>query len=211
MKTSDTLKELATALNLFHQEVGKVKKDSTNPFFKSKYADLSTILDAIDLPLNNNGLMVIQLPEGKYGLTTRLMHISGEWIEETYYLEPVKPTPQDAGSVITYTRRYALGAVLSLNIDEDDDAEKGMNRNKEPENKQAENLTDKTLNNKPEIKNWLSETAYKTICDNLQSNDPELIEKAKRNFEGIKKPPYGMKKEYRTAIEVLIKELDAPY
>ena len=121
MQTSDSTKEIFTALVNFHKEVGKIKKDSNNPFFKSKYASLSGILEAIDEPLSKNGLALVQFPEGENALTTRLCHVSGEWLESTYIMKPLKDTPQDRGSSITYQRRYAVGAILSLNIDDDDD------------------------------------------------------------------------------------------
>jgi hypothetical protein len=125
MKTSETISELAKALVQFHSEVGKVKKEESNPFFKSKYASLANILDVISEPLNKAGLAIIQFPTEQYKLTTRLQHISGEYFEDTYEMHPVKHSPQDAGSVITYQRRYAIGAILNLNIDEDDDGNKG--------------------------------------------------------------------------------------
>ncbi len=128
MQTSESIKEIAKALVGFHKEVGKIAKDSKNPFFKSSYASLSNILDGISDPLNNNGLAVVQFPDGEAGLTTRLVHISGEWMEATYPMRSVKETPQDRGSALTYQRRYALGAVLSLNIDEDDDANKASGK-----------------------------------------------------------------------------------
>jgi hypothetical protein len=125
METSNKLEQLPKALLEFHKEVGKIYKSDANPFFKSKYASLATILDVISDPLTKNGLMVIQFPTGLYQLTTRLQHISGEFMESTYEMQPVKHSPQDAGSVITYQRRYAIGAILNLNIDEDDDGNKG--------------------------------------------------------------------------------------
>ena len=124
MKTSDTIGEIAKALHKFHSEVGKIKKGSNNPFFKSKYAALPDILDAISEPLSSAELVIVQFPCDNWGLTTRLLHVSGEYFEETYHMTPVKQTPQDAGSVITYQRRYAIGAILNLNIDEDDDGNK---------------------------------------------------------------------------------------
>lgn len=124
MKTSETISEIAKALHKFHSEVGKIKKGSNNPFFKSKYAALPDILDAISEPMNKAELMIVQFPADNWGLTTRLLHTSGEYFEETYHMTPVKQTPQDAGSVITYQRRYAIGAILNLNIDEDDDGNK---------------------------------------------------------------------------------------
>lgn len=130
MKTSDTIVAIAKALHKFHGEVGKIKKSSNNPFFKSKYAALPDILDAISEPLTNAELVIIQFPCDNWGLTTRLLHTSGEFFEETYHMTPVKQTPQDAGSVITYQRRYAIGAILNLNIDEDDDGNKASMPNK---------------------------------------------------------------------------------
>ena len=124
METSAKLEHLPKALLEFHKKVGKIVKSENNPFFKSKYASLATILDTITEPLTDCGLMIIQFPKGLYCLTTRLQHTSGEYMEETYEMQPVKHSPQDAGSVITYQRRYAIGAILNLNIDEDDDGNK---------------------------------------------------------------------------------------
>ena len=106
MNKSDSIKALATALQLFQVKVGKIKKDAKNPFFKSTYASLSNILDAIADPLAESGLAFSQLPEGDNGLTTILIHSeSGEFVESTYMMKPVKDDPQGRGSVITYQRR----------------------------------------------------------------------------------------------------------
>jgi hypothetical protein len=119
--TSESITNLAKALMVFHKEVGKVVKAETNPFFKSKYAALPQILEAINEPLQKSGLSFVQFPTGKNNLTTQLMHISGEWMRGDYFMQPAKEDPQGYGSCITYQRRYALGAILGLNIDEDDD------------------------------------------------------------------------------------------
>jgi len=124
MEKSESIKELANALCKFQAEVEKIKKGATNPFFKSKYATLADILDVIRQPLANNGLSFVQFPKGVHSLETMLMHTSGEYLAESYEMRPTKDDPQGAGSVITYQRRYALGAVLGLNIDEDDDGNK---------------------------------------------------------------------------------------
>lgn len=125
METSPTIGAIAAALIIFHKEVGVVKKSETNPFFKSKYADLSAVITAIDEPLEKAGLAYTQFPTGQNELTTMLMHAeSGEWIKGSFTMTPTKNDPQGQGSVITYQRRYALGAILGLNIDEDDDGNK---------------------------------------------------------------------------------------
>jgi hypothetical protein len=130
MQTSEKLEKLPLALLEFHKKVGKIIKSDNNPFFKSKYASLATILDVITEPLTDCGLIIIQFPTGLYQLTTRLQHISGEYMQSTYEMQPVKHSPQDAGSVITYQRRYAIGAILNLNIDEDDDGNKASQGDK---------------------------------------------------------------------------------
>ena len=123
MIQSEQINELSAALIEFHKAVGKIKKDAKNPFFKSSYATLSQILDVINTPLTDNGLNVVQMPSGD-GLNTILLHKSGQYIGDSFNLMPVKNDPQAQGSAITYARRYALGAILSLNIDEDDDGNK---------------------------------------------------------------------------------------
>jgi hypothetical protein len=128
MEKSTEIKNLATALCEFQGAVETIAKTETNPFFKSKYASLSDILSVIRQPLADNGLSFVQFPKGKYGLETMLMHTSGEWLSEWYEMVPTKNDPQGAGSVITYQRRYALGAILGLNIDEDDDGNKGSEK-----------------------------------------------------------------------------------
>ncbi len=138
MEHSESIKEIATALCKFHAQVGKVKKDSKNPFFKSSYASLSSILDVVDEPLHTNGLSVVQFPTGQHELVTMILHVSGEWMRDSYDMKPTKNDPQGLGSVITYQRRYALGAVLGLNIDDDDDGNKGSEPPKKPSKKEIE-------------------------------------------------------------------------
>lgn len=121
MEKSESIKSIATAICEFQRNVAGIKKTETNPFFKSKYASLGDILDVIRKPLADNGLSFVQFPRGRFCLETMLMHVSGEWLSETYEMTPTKNDPQGAGSVITYQRRYALGAILGLNTDVDDD------------------------------------------------------------------------------------------
>lgn len=125
MQTSDSIKSISKALLTFHKEVEVIKKTEENKFFKNKYADLATILTAIDEPLQKAGLTFVQVPECGNKLTTRIIHAeSGEWLEGTYDMTPKENSPQAQGSVITYLRRYSLSAILGLNVDEDDDGNK---------------------------------------------------------------------------------------
>jgi len=128
MEKSESIKEISIAICKFQSAVETIQKTEINPFFKSKYASLADILNVIRQPLAENGLSFVQFPCGCYGLDTMLMHTSGEWLSEKYIMEPSKHDPQGAGSVITYQRRYALGAILGLNIDIDDDANKASEK-----------------------------------------------------------------------------------
>ena len=124
MEKSEKINNLTKSLLQFHKEIGKIAKTSTNPFFKSKYADLPSILDAINEPLQNAGLVIVSIPDND-GLTTLLLHSeSGEYISANAIMKPVKNDPQAIGSAITYQRRYSIGSILNLNIDDDDDGNK---------------------------------------------------------------------------------------
>lgn len=118
------MKELTKALVKFHMEVGKIRKDANNPFFKSKYASLSNILDVVTPVLVQCDLNIMQMPVDDGNLRTILSHVSGESVESTFNMKITKNDPQSMGSAITYARRYAIGAILNLNIDEDDDGNK---------------------------------------------------------------------------------------
>ena len=134
MKTSDQINEIASALAKFQLEVKPALKDSKNPFFKSNYADLASVFEAIRKPMFDNNLSVSQLPEmsEKWGpvLTTRIMHKSGQWLEGSVGVFMTKEDPQAHASAVTYTKRIALVAALGLSTT-DDDAEAAMGRGKE--------------------------------------------------------------------------------
>lgn len=131
MEKSESIKELAIALCKFQGAIEPIKKGSENPFYHSKYADLTSILDTIRKPLSENGLSFVQFPTGQNGLETTLMHTSGEWMSAVYEMKPTKADPQGLGSAITYQRRYALGSILGLSTEDDDDGNKGSEPVKE--------------------------------------------------------------------------------
>lgn len=124
MKTSQTVEKIAPALLKAQKEITFAIKDSTNPHFKSSYADLESVIEAIKKPLNNNGIIFIQSfspsEAGKLNLTTRLMHESGEWIEDVLTMPLQKNDAQGYGSAATYSRRYALAAITGLYQADDD-------------------------------------------------------------------------------------------
>lgn len=118
-------KTIFTALLDAQKEFPSIKKDASNPFFKSKYAGLDSILEVVLPILHKHDLFIVQSPitEGdRIGVSTKLCHSSGEGIEGTFTMNLAKNDPQGAGSAITYARRYALVAMLGLNTEDDDDA-----------------------------------------------------------------------------------------
>lgn len=116
---------LHQALAKAQSEMPLVKKTESNPFFKSKYAGLPSVLEVILPILHKNDLYMSQSPinEGdKVGVRTRIVHApTGEMLEDSFTMTLSKNDPQGAGSAITYARRYALVSMLGLNVDEDDD------------------------------------------------------------------------------------------
>ena len=124
MKTSDSIKELATALAKAQATMAGAKKDSTNPHFRSKYADLASIWEACRDALTSNGIAVVQMTrataEEAVIVETRLMHSSGEWTEGELLVPVTKADAQGYGSAITYARRYALAAAVGVAPEDDD-------------------------------------------------------------------------------------------
>ena len=129
---SDSIANLAKALSTVQGKLTHAKKDSANPFFKSKYADLESVWDACRDLLASNGLAVAQFPGSTsieiinevaiatMSLTTILTHSSGEYISQEMSVPVNKLDAQGAGSALTYMRRYAVAAVVGV-VQADDD------------------------------------------------------------------------------------------
>jgi hypothetical protein len=129
---SETIGALAAALSKAQADITGALKDSSNPFFKSKYADLASCWDACRKQLAANNLAVIQTiyvhwDSGQTMLSTTLAHSSGEWIRSDLPVLAKDLSPQAQGSGITYARRYALAAIVGL-AQVDDDAEAAQGR-----------------------------------------------------------------------------------
>ena len=132
MKHSDSISELSKAVTQVQAQLQPAVINSANDFIGSRYADLGSVINACRSLMVDNGLSVVQLPTypppdypPAVGLSTMLMHESGEWIQDEFYLplakEKGKNLAQVAGSIITYGRRYALAAMLGIVADEDTD------------------------------------------------------------------------------------------
>lgn len=126
MKTSEHIDKIAPALLAAQKEIGNASKDAKNPHFRNSYASLGSVIEAVKEPLNRNGIAVIQSLSSDSGnnsgllLRTRLLHTSGQFIEDTAYSPLPKADPQGVGSATTYLRRYSLAALLSITQEDDD-------------------------------------------------------------------------------------------
>lgn len=131
MQKSDSIANLAAALSQVQGKLNGALKDSVNPFFKSKYANLEGVWESIRAPMAEHGLSVSQLPgmlaTGQPTLTTMLMHESGEWISTEQALFPLKQEPQGIAAAITYARRSALSAIVGQ-VESEDDGETAHER-----------------------------------------------------------------------------------
>lgn len=181
MEKSANISNLSKALAQFHALVGKISKDSKNPFFKSNYASLPHILTEVSDPLQQAGLVITQFPNGD-GLTTMLIHAdSGEYISATYTMPVAKANdPQALGSSISYARRYSVSSILSLKID-DDDAEGAMKAVRQPE----------------DTRPWLNKADFDKASDYLRKGGSIDVIKAK----------YRISKEMMQSLDIVIKNL----
>lgn len=123
---SPTIGKLAGALAKAQGAMHGAIKDSNNPFFKSQYADLASVIESGREALSSNGLAVIQTTEWcESGVTvvSTLAHESGEWIRGKLHMKPVKNDPQGLGSCMTYARRYSYAALIGIaQVDDDGNA-----------------------------------------------------------------------------------------
>jgi outer membrane biosynthesis protein TonB len=137
-RQTDDISQLATALAAATLKFGPVKRTTHNTYLDTYYADLATIIDATRSPLAEQGLVIMQSPQVSgvnktVKITTRLLHASGQFIEEELILPATNPkgdfSTQSIGASITYARRYAQQSILNISAEADDDG----NSTSEPE------------------------------------------------------------------------------
>lgn len=195
---SEQINELACALAKAQGEMEAASKDSSNPFFKSKYADLNSAWEACRGPLSKNGLSVSQIPmqnENESCLYTILMHSSGQWIQSKMAMN-VKADGrtnelQVMGSVISYLRRYALMAIVGISAGDDDDGNS------------AKNYSAAKDQAKPVLK-LVSESHVFEIEDILQDCSPKYIESLHKhlrsqNIIGLQNIPLDLYERIKAA------------
>jgi hypothetical protein len=184
-KIMETIKNLAKALVKATAQIEGATKDSTNPHFRNKYADLASVTDAIKKPLNDNGLtysQIIHRLEGGVGVETLIIHESGETMSNGITFVPApKNDPHGYGSALTYARRYSLSACFGV-IQEDDDANGATNLrttgdiNKVQSKKEAAPKFAKA----DELQPFTAEKYAKLL--ELHETDPELCKKLEAHY-----------------------------
>ena len=171
METSQTLKEFAVSFSKCQGELKNAPKNSENPYFKNKYADLTGIIDTAKPILFKHGFSIIQglSSEGKTAIiSTLLLHASGEFVKDCLKLEAKDSSPQALGSAFTYGKRYAYASILGMATDDDDDG-----NGAQPETKKENTKTEPGKTEKKPVANEILA---------IQKQVNELMEKA-----GIKK------------------------
>jgi Tfp pilus assembly protein PilZ len=168
-----TENKLPKALLEAQMEMGKAIKDASNPFFKSKYADLNAIREACMPSLNKHGIVVLQptiVQDGKNYVKTLLLHESGESMECLTEIIFSKPNDAQAqGSGITYARRYGLQSFVNVGADDDD----GNNASTKPADKKT---PEKREPSKPELVDG-SEAYLKAVDFMEKGGDIQAIKK----------------------------------
>jgi len=126
MRTSEQIDQVVKALSMAQGAMREAKKDSKNPHFQSKYADLASVWEACREQLAKNSLAVIQsagtTEDGRLRVSTMLAHASGQWMADDLVVPVKGDGPQSLGAAITYGRRYSLAAMVGVSP-ADDDAE----------------------------------------------------------------------------------------
>lgn len=141
MKTSESILKISAAIVSAQAEVKGAFKDGKNTFFKNAagqataYATLDSVIEAAREALSKNRLAIIQAPislDGSLFVESRVQHESGEYYEVLTPLLFTKQDMQGFGSAITYAKRYALGSLLNISTDGDDDGNKAAESESKP-------------------------------------------------------------------------------
>lgn len=193
MNKSQSIGKLAEALAKAQSEMPAVKMNAQNPFLKNKYADLGAVIEATRPILTKNGLSISQFPTSEYdriGLTSILMHTSGEWIEDTIYI-PLSDSKglsvaQSAGVIISYLRRYQWQSIIGVYSDEDTDGHTGKTAAERNEKPAPEKKAEQTPEHAEAVKAFVA--SFNAIPQERKSEAHTIAgSMSKANIEDIRK------------------------
>lgn len=202
MNKSESIVEISKAMAEFQKELIQPLKDADNPFFKSKYVPLESVVEAIMNVAPNHGLSFTQWPlnddGGQVGVATILMHTSGEYIEyDPVFMQADKQTPQGYGALITYIKRYTLSAIFGITSDQDDDGNQasgnGLQQKHRKQNNQPKQSTKTELISKfkagggteKEFHEWYAKKLSEGLTHNQM--DTFLVNRLKELKKGAEK------------------------
>lgn len=195
--SSTSISKISVALLAAQKTMGDATKGSTNPFFKSSYADLNSIRETVTPALNAQGVTVLQpttVLEGKNYVETILLHESGEFISGFTEIKNTDGKPQSEGSGISYARRYGMQSMLNVGaVDDDGEAAQGRSSKKEVKNEQS------AAQAKPKANTAATETASAASAPAVQ-DAPKLASETTK--------PFTDSKIAREKIKVLYRILD---
>lgn len=182
---TDDLKELFASLAKAQSEMRVAGMSSENPYFKSRYADLSELVRASRPALTKYGLSVIHqiLPndDGQMILHCILAHASGQYISTRMRILPGKNDIQSLGSYISYLKRYSYAAITGvITSDEDDDGERAMVDSRETATKAT------AINTKYNPRESSRETISKDQLDELEYELAQYSDIAEMVLDGLK-------------------------
>lgn len=180
MNKSDNIAALAAALVKAQGEIKGAAKDAKNPHYKSQYATLESVVDAVRAPFAKYGLAYTQLL-GDGGndvlIETVLLHESGEWLSQPFRIPAPKHDPQGYGSAVTYGRRYALAALAGIaQVDDDGEAARVASDKPSFRHPASQVATDEFAALPDEAQQVLREAAMEIIALTAENNMPAVMQ-----------------------------------
>lgn len=179
------MKELLNALSEVKKELGKMQKNTTNPFYNSKYFDINQLLEHTEPLLQKQGLIILQ-PIKENRVYSEIYHIESCEKMQSYIELPNITDPQKLGSAITYFRRYTLGSLLGVQAEDDDGNRASGQKSKEQSS------------NNPSPEKWLNVMNGKDFT-------PEWVNIQKGVLDGKIKSVDDVRKFYKVSKEVAVK------
>jgi hypothetical protein len=210
MEKSESIKNLTKALIEFQKDMKPLELDAEvevrperGNAYKFKYSTLANIIESTRELLAQNSLVIVQTVGEGGAVTTLLVHESGEWIQDTVLIAPVKSSPQALGSSITYAKRYSMAAILRLVAETDEDGNVA-------EGNEVQVKPIKVHTREDDPRPWLKEEEYKRAIKFLKSDDKNINVKGQgdmnpEQFVEWILGTYKMKRIYSEAIDYELK------
>jgi hypothetical protein len=202
LRRSAQIGKLIEALAKAGTEFGEITKDTENPYFKSSYADLATLIKHTRPALAKYGLVILQLPRtdgSKAIVTTLLAHSSDQWIENELGLTATKADAQGMGSAITYARRYGYQAILNVAGEEDDDGNAAVG-------KTQQDRKSISTESGPGMINPVQQRALVSACKTGGRTDRQLIDYL--GTLGYESPEELPKEQFNTVLKWALNKQD---